>query len=546
MRAHPRRGTTLKVPEHIETALAYHERTKHHFPDRYARALGYLDWATQPDPFRHYQGAPLQLLEENAITNNVPWSRVRGGALQSAPLDARSVAQLLYDSLAISAWKQSGGSKWALRCNPSSGNLHPTEAYLICGQVEGIGSGVYHYSPYLHALEQRRALQWDGCLAIALSTIVWREAWKYGERAFRYCMHDVGHAIGAVAVAARLLGWSARIVSGIDDTGLAQLLGVEDQTGIEAERPDVLIAIDPRGERGPLHWSRPPSPTGEPAGRPNALSPQHQDWPVLGAVELATRCEDREAHTWVQASSPETVATDPEPDASEIPARLLVRRRRSAVSMDGVTSMPRADFYRALRALVPALTPSLQPLPWQPLVHPVVFIHRVDGLEPGLALLVRSPAAEAELRAAISLADDWIRLPGAPDDLPLFGIAHGDTRALARACMCQQNIAADGAFAIAFLARFEPTLRERGACWYRRLHWEAGLLGQLLYLEAEALELGATGIGCFFDDAIHELLGLASRNFQTLYCFTVGGPLQDARLQTLPPYAHRAAALAAR
>jgi len=41
-----------------EVVVAYHERTKHHF-HRYAAALGYMDWATQPDPFRRYAGADL-------------------------------------------------------------------------------------------------------------------------------------------------------------------------------------------------------------------------------------------------------------------------------------------------------------------------------------------------------------------------------------------------------------------------------------------------------------------------------------------------------
>ncbi len=42
----------------LETVLAYHERTKHH-PHSYARSLGYLDWDTQPDPFRRYEGSEL-------------------------------------------------------------------------------------------------------------------------------------------------------------------------------------------------------------------------------------------------------------------------------------------------------------------------------------------------------------------------------------------------------------------------------------------------------------------------------------------------------
>src|SRR6266850_3097986 len=42
----------------IDRVICYHVQTKHHF-NRYARALGYLDWANQPDPFRRFEGAPL-------------------------------------------------------------------------------------------------------------------------------------------------------------------------------------------------------------------------------------------------------------------------------------------------------------------------------------------------------------------------------------------------------------------------------------------------------------------------------------------------------
>jgi hypothetical protein len=61
-----------------------------------------------------------------------------------------------------------------------------------------------------------------------------------------------------------------------------------------------------------------------------------------------------------------------------------------------------------------------------------------------------------------------------------------------------------------------------------------------LYLEAEAAGIRGTGIGCFFDDAMHEMLGIHGRSWQSLYHFTIGGPVEDARLRTIPPYAHLA------
>ena len=87
------------------------------------------------------------------------------------------------------------------------------------------------------------------------------------------------------------------------------------------------------------------------------------------------------------------------------------------------------------------------------------------------------------------------------------------------------------------LARFDDITPSR-AWLYRQRFWEAGMLGQVLYLEAEAAGVQGTGIGCYFDDAVHQALGLKSGRFQDLYHFTVGTALADARLISEPPYAH--------
>ena len=56
---------------------------------------------------------------------------------------------------------------------------------------------------------------------------------------------------------------------------------------------------------------------------------------------------------------------------------------------------------------------------------------------------------------------------------------------------------------------------------------------------AEAAGIGATGIGCFFDDAVHRVFGFSDLEFQSLYHFTIGGPVEDSRLTTLAPYGVR-------
>ena len=132
---------------------------------------------------------------------------------------------------------------------------------------------------------------------------------------------------------------------------------------------------------------------------------------------------------------------------------------------------------------------------------------------------------------------DWSKIKQAPEHLPLYQLTVGDARDAARVICCHQDIAADSCFAVGFLTEFADPLE--GTPWvYRELFWETGLLGQTLYLEAEAAGIRATGIGCFFDDAMHRLLGLDGLAWQSLYHFTVGGPVEDRRVRNLPPYAH--------
>jgi len=169
-------------------------------------------------------------------------------------------------------------------------------------------------------------------------------------------------------------------------------------------------------------------------------------------------------------------------------------------------------------------------------VHLGLFVHRVRDLDPGLYCLVRSADSLGDLRAAMKDEYTWDRPPECPDDLPLYALKIGDARRAAAQLSCGQDIAGDGAFSFGMLADFRGSIERGGAWMYRRLHWETGLIGQVMYLEAEASGIRSTGIGCFFDDPVHGTFGLEGDRYQTLYHFTVGGPVEDTRLTTLPGY----------
>jgi nitroreductase len=211
----------------------------------------------------------------------------------------------------------------------------------------------------------------------------------------------------------------------------------------------------------------------------------------------------------------------------------LILQRRSAVAFDGVSSTARDAFFEMLSAAMPDAGGPFDAIWWTPRVHLALFVHRVDDLEPGLYMLVREEAALEALRAAMEREFLWEREEG---PLPLFLLARGDCRGLAGRLSCDQDIAADGFFSLGMIAQFDASLEAFGPSFYRHLFWETGVVGQALYLAAEAAGARATGIGCFYDDPVHDVLGLRGHAFQSLYHFTIGVPVDDSRLTTDPGY----------
>jgi SagB-type dehydrogenase family enzyme len=571
---------------------AYHDGTKHAF-ERFARSLGYLDWASQPHPFRSFSGA-----REIALP---PRPDAAASEQASARVTAASIGDILRHSLGLSAWKEFGRSRWSLRVNPSSGNLHPTEAYVVCGPAEQIASsaGVYHYAADRHALEARATFDtgawraafeadpWrepfsadvssnaspgDDVWFVVLTSIHWREAWKYGERAFRYCQHDLGHAIAAISIASALAGWRATIAGEWSHREIAALVGIdrdEDFVDAEREEPECLLVIRPSAPTGRLKpatttleggrrdvQSNPDAlvgavrvSTGETSdvvsgfsrtanadallravraaewtGRASQLSEDHVEWTFIDEIARATEDPGR-------ARPSGENARDGAP--ARLPNRALLLQRRSALALDGRSSIDAGRFIDMLAHVMPGERTPWDAIWWDARIHLALFVHRVDGVDPGLYLLVRHPRALEPLQRALTRDFSWTL---ASDRVPLFQLARGDCRRLAQRLSCDQEIAGDGFFSLGMIAEFDASLAEFGPAFYRHLFWESGIVGQVLYLEAEAAGARATGIGCFFDDPVHHVLGIADHSFQSLYHFTIGMPVEDQRLTSEPGY----------
>ena len=241
------------MPNAIADIIAYHERTKHH-PGRYARGPRDLDWATQPNPFRRFPGAPLFRLPL-ATADPTPPAAALFGALPVAPQRLTWETLGLFFELSSGPFRTKGNPRFQLvfadqslqRQPPSHRGLcraaRPGMAAGQCGclSLRIVGSRFGTTSATITGARLDGTGFWVG-----LTSITWREAWKYGERAFRYCQHDVGHALATLRFAGAALGWRVHFLPEWNDARLARLLGLDrpdDFADAERETPELLVRV---------------------------------------------------------------------------------------------------------------------------------------------------------------------------------------------------------------------------------------------------------------------------------------------------------------
>lgn len=431
-----------------------------------------------PDPFRHYEGVPVIDLPADPPSPDMPALAVLAGHKgtdESADWIA-FLSRLLFYSASISAAKQApSGDRYALRVNPSSGNLHPTEFHFACP------NGIYHYRVSSHMLEQRAAGDF-GPLEFLLTTIAWREAWKYQSRAYRYCLHDLGHAWQSLALAAGAMGCEARAVGGFDDDVVAKRFGLA-----EDEWPMLLVRIQggpvfPAAEKN--EWM---------GGIANQLSTEVLSYPLIEEMHAATRI----AHVSDVAADRRAIegAFRQGPAFGEV-----VRRRRSALDFRGGNE---TISYQQLMTLLELATRP------ESFVQLYIYVHRVSGLAAGV----------------------YRYAPGAG----LSNLTLGDQRVVAAGLSLGQDLAGNSCVTFSMIGDLERAAQLHGDRGYRYVHFEAGAMGQRLYLAAEALGFQSTGIGAFFDDSVHDYLGIdPAAGTQVVYHFACGYAVEDDRLAPSP------------
>jgi SagB-type dehydrogenase family enzyme len=515
----------VKIPavpdsnRHVEAAWRYHDATKHSYTSVRANPH-FLDFANQPLPFKIYPTLePSRLPSDarqtgiaalSAIAEQVP-------APTNATVDLKALTQLLHLSAGITRHRKYPGGEIFFRAAACTGALYEVELYLVCGDLADLQAGVYHFAPAEFGLRQLRAGDYRGVLAdatggepaiahapliIVCTGTYWRNAWKYQARTYRHFGWDNGTLLANLLAVATALGLPAKVVCGFVDATVNGLLDVDSQR-------EVAFSLVALGHDSGLPGQNAPRVSADvsPLGLETVPLSRHEiDYPLMREMHAASSLHSpEEVATW-RGRSPLTnlpppigplVPLHPLSDA-EIPRdpieQVILRRgssrkfARTPITLAQLSTL----LDRASRG-IPA--DFLDPM-GSHLNHLYLIAHAVEGLEAGAYVFQR-------------------------DRGTLECLKPGHFRAQAGYLGLEQQLPADAAVDIFFLADLRPIFERFGNRGYRAVQLEAGILGGKLYLAAYAQRLGATGL-TFYDDDVTRFFSPHAESKAAIFLVAVG------------------------
>lgn len=354
-----------------------------------------------------------------------------------------------------------------------------------------------------------------------------REVWKYGERGYRYAQLDLGHALSAVVISAKMLGWDLSVIHTVSDKTLRTLFGLTCVKPEEDEVPSIFAVVSPQSIESKIEFSISKETVKaveglELLGKPNDLSRNHHKWEIVESITNATR---------KLVDSKCVINPIPKPSNDLNPKRnvysgKVIRQRRSATEYNPSKTTSVEQFFTIISKTIPQLYPSFWASHQLPLsVHLGIFVYRVDNLPSGYYILLRDKNAITELTKIIS-DGKWTTPSATPKHLKdyFFLLREDKSEKVANESSrstCKQNISKTSAFSFCCIAKLETTITQEPHL-YNTLYHECGSIGQLLYLEAEACGLQATGLGCYVDPVSREIFSLQKSDYYPFYHLAIG------------------------
>ncbi|MDX2255356.1 MAG: SagB/ThcOx family dehydrogenase [Pseudanabaenaceae cyanobacterium bins.39] len=542
----------------------YHERTKYN-PETLASKSQGLDWSKQPIPHKDYKIGTVYDLKP--YLTEEPQSD-RDGLLASR---WRRLSRLLFCSYGLTARVPTiSGDTFYLRSAPSAGGLYPAEIYLISGGTPLLSAGIYNYQVRNHSLIhfwqdhhiwqslvqacfENGALQ-DCRLAIAVTSVFYRSAWRYQDRAYRRISLDIGHLLGNIELASAIEDYQCSLIGGFVDSAVNELLFLERDTESAIAIVPLVDLLDeeitgrgqesrqPRSRRSlSLYTAAYFCPHALPSGLTNDY-PNLQDGELLGYLHQVSQINQN-------VDLPNLLKNiSKNPDVHQSPDD-----PNSGFKSDGKEEANQ-DLDKYNFPFCTKVSTKTTPINWgdrlEMLEH-TILQRRSTRQFTGKKLEL------AELKAILdfayqpqhyvdqgmdgnpdyfdpSLIETFVAVSGvigleegcyyyAPKAQELRQIRFKNFREELHYLCLGQELGRDAGAVIFHTADLAKAVAKYGDRAYRYLHMDSGHLGQKINLAAIALGVGVSGIAGFFDDLVNEVLGIP-KDEAVLYITTLGRP----------------------
>lgn len=503
----------------IEAAWRYHNLTKHSYQSIRADRH-YLDWSNQPSPFTIYPSLepivlPRSLVQTLAPALDVVASVGAEFAGEKKP-DVARLASILYYSAGVTKHKTYPGGELYFRAAACAGALYPTEVYVVCGDLDGLPAGVYHFNPGDFALRVLREGDFRSALARAtgneprvtnapvtliFTSISWRSTWKYRDRAYRYHFWDNGMIVANALAMAAAHELPAEVVMGFVEADVNKLIGVDGQQELALS----LLAI------GHTEVGLRDSPSIEELSEINfeaiPISVTLVDYPSIREMHAASSLgEFDEVRGWrsatiapaIRAVEGETFPLARNAEANPPDTIEDVIQRRGSTRRFARKPMPFADLSTIIDCATQGFAADFFQSDRRALNDIYAIVNRVEGLPPG-AYFYRGDERVFEL------------------------LKPGEFSEKAAYLALGQDLAGDACVTFFFMSDLKSVLEAYGNRGYRCAQIEAGIIGGKMYLGAYALKRGATGL-TFFDDDVTEFFSPHAAGKSCILVVSVGIP----------------------
>ncbi|MGH7370061.1 MAG: SagB/ThcOx family dehydrogenase, partial [Candidatus Methylomirabilaceae bacterium] len=342
---------------------------------------------------------------------------------------------------------------------------------------------------------------------IALTSLAWRNAWKYEARSYRHWFWDGGVIAANLLATAVAAGLEARLILGFADGLVNALLGLEEHR----EATVVLVPVGLGLGKAPP----PPEPVSPLRAEVRPLSKKEEPYPEIWKLHDASALADaQDVAQWPKATPTRSAtpldasrahyplpAVTRQPVISDALAEVILRRGSSRrFARSPVTLAQLANILRGATRGVPA---DFLDAPAHSLIDLYFIVNAVDGLPSGAYYFQRTTDSLAQLKS-------------------------GTFRDVAGYLCLEQTLFSDASVVFFPMTPLEAVLKHYGNRGYRAAQLEAGVIAGKIYLAAYAQGIGASG-STFYDDAVTEFFSPHARELSPMIVVGVGVPAYKAK-----------------